>query len=165
MDGVMINAADFYKWVKIFKLVSSSGPIPPAYVPPGGIFMPTITPAGGIASIGFGRAKYFGNLNGTNGVITAVVNFRALADASNNLMQAQVTNPILANFSNAAQAQITSFTIIKTSSINAVGGIGHGCFHDLYAESGAGVRLIFEGAQPSVEYTINAAWTYQIQAP
>ncbi len=156
--------AGFLDECAIFGVLFKNSPAPPQYTPPGGVFALTLTPAQGITSAVAVSAKYSGNINAENGIITVNAKLTVLADNSNDLMILKINNPIVANFTGAAQAQVSNFTIIKTTNLNLPGAIGDGCFHDLYAEVGAGIILVFEGSQPAVEYILNAGWSYQIQA-
>lgn len=162
----MITASEFLKWAKIFHLISSDGPVPPAYIPPGGSFVPVFTPNGGInGDITLLSAKYSGNINAAGGIITVTTTFEVSADDSNDLMEVKITNPFQGNFSNTHDAQSLAFSICKVSNVGVPGAVADGWFHDLIAEVGAGVILTFEGASPSTNYRVSSSWMYQINAP
>lgn len=141
-------------------------PAPPAPVtPPGGAYSPSIDIVGGLIATALTSAKYLGNYSGATGILNVTARFVAIADTSNALMIVEISNPFAAHFTGSNQAQISGFTIIRTSNLAMAGAVGDGWFHDLTAVSGGGVLLSFEGALPSVSYTINAGWMYQIQSP
>lgn len=144
-------------WQNIFNLFTGNMPE--------GFYSPVITINSGInGSATLIKSSYRANNNSAGSMVDTSSQFLVTADDSGDLMWVTIQNPIPDHFSDINQAQLISFSIIKSSNIGITGAVGDGWKNDLSANLSGGVDVTFEGAEPSIEYLVSVSWRYQIQA-
>lgn len=169
---MIAGLGDIVKWASILGLTSSTGPIPPEFIPPGGRYVPTLVLISGLTSASVvldsasqPLASFVGNSKDAGGEIDCTVRLLITTDGSGGLCSLTISNPIPANFTTTGQAQIVGQpSIVQT--LGSVGNTGSGNNNNLTAvtSSNAGVLFTFEAAQINTSYYIDVSWKYEIQS-
>jgi len=110
------------------------------------------------------KASYFCPNSAAGGIVISNAEFIVTADDSGDLMSIDLSDAVTTNFSDAIQAGLMGFSIIKTANIGVVGATGDGWKNNLVAKDGGGITLTFEGATTSTDYLVSVTWLSNIQA-
>jgi hypothetical protein len=159
--------ADMLKWSSILGLTSSSGPIPPEFIPPAGNFTPSVVLFNHVSAATGVSGTYLGNVNEAGGVIDVSQSLLVTSDGSGDICELTIATPLHANFTSTSQAIATSDPqIIIQGQQDTPGNIGTGTGTNLLSNtSGSGaIDFYFEGALPNTQYLINMSYKYTIQS-
>ena len=160
--------ADIFKWATILGLVSSTGPIPPILVPPGGLWLPTLTPVQGITSAqvvldtdGINPlAKFLGNSKDPGGILECTLKLDITVDANDVQRQLEISIPpeTIVTFETLGQAEICGLPSIVIAP-GAQGNTASGWNGNLTAIVGEdSVLFAFETAQVSTRYFVDLSF-------